>query len=422
MSLIVPSSGAINFQTLATVFGLTGPPYDLARLKRDGTFVPVDIPSNASISTTNNNLNLLAFRGASVQYTITLNTSNNVNLYTLFTGSFTFTSARKYVKFTIPSGVTIGSSSSATAALDIGQFPTGTVIEIVNSGNIYGASGGAGVGGTVFNAAVGAAGGATNGGTGGDAIKANYLNQTVTITNNGVVYGGGGGGGGGGKGATGASYYTTGSFSYNRVFFNGGFTSTVNSTYWIVVDRTSSGLSYTRIELAYSGISRPVWSDTFGDYTAVPYSIAYNTNVSLATVQAVTEVTYNGVIYVRGAYQGFENFSFDSDRSGAYSNEDVYFYAVAVKTLVTGAVGGNGGSGSSGRGNNYSGSLTGITGANSSGNGSTGGNGGNGGDWGQSGSAGAGTNPGSGGSAGRYLLKGSATVTLTGGTTAGLLA
>lgn len=377
MALSVPNTGPVDFLTLANVFGLTTPPYSLSSLKRDGTYVPSDIPLNSNISTTLNNLNLFAFRGSGVQYTITLNNSTNVNLYTLFNSSFSFTSTRKYVKFTIPTGVTIGSTSSGTPALDLGQFPTGTIIEIENNGNIYGAGGTAGTGGTVYGAAVGAAGGPTNGGNGGDAIKADYLNQTVTIINNGTVYGGGGGGGGGRSGST---YDVTG-------IYGAGGTEQYNGYY----------LGYT-----YYMYRNSVWSlyqrgqRTDGVSTSSTYYNLNGTNIG---------------VYFSG-YWRLGNLRADNGVNGQYYD-----------CIIQGTTGGAGGSG--GIGNGY---LNSSTTGNSGGtvttigatNGSAGGNGGN---WGLSGSSGLGTNPGSGGSAGRYVLKGSANVTFTNNSTiAGLLA
>lgn len=393
MSLSVPSSGPIDALTLATVFGLPGPPYDLSKLKRDGVYVPSDLSTNANIPTTLTNLSFLGFRGSGVQYTITLSNSTNVNLYTLFTASFSFTTTRKYVKFTIPTGVTIGSTSSGTPALDIGQFPTGTTIVIENNGNIYGAGGTAGTGGTVYGAAVGAAGGATNGGTGGDAIKANYLNQTVTITNNGIIYGGGGGGGGGGKGATGA-----------------------NGTNGTLTEERYDANNYSQITNNFN--------------TSVNSQIIVWNGVQVYSANNITDpVTVNGIVYDRGS--GF----LQSSTNNIY----VYRHILTRIEQTTGGIGGaggNGGTGAVGRGNNnLAAALTGLTGSTGSAGtaggggtatagatGATGGSGGNSGNWGLSGSSGSGTNPGSGGSAGRYLLKGSANVTLTGGTTAGLLA
>jgi hypothetical protein len=190
MSLSIPSTGSINFSTLANVYGLSGPPYRLSSLKRGGGYVP-NIPENNNISTTNNNLNISGFKGSSVQINVTLTNTTNLNLYTLFNSLYSFPS-RKYAKFTIPNGVIIGATSTGDYALTIGSFPTDAILTV----DIYGSVQGAG----------GAAGSTGIGGTGGPAINAD-LSVTSTYINikpGGSVYGGGGGGGKGGTGGKGA--------------------------------------------------------------------------------------------------------------------------------------------------------------------------------------------------------------------------
>ena len=202
----IGSSGPLRFSTLKNVFGTSGP-VRFSTFKRDNVYVP-NISANTNIPTTYTNLQLKKFYNTTVVRTITLPNGNTetLNLLTTVTTTFgTLNTAKKYVKLVIPSGAIVGTTNSAVAALDIGQFPTGTIIEIENNGSIQGAGGLAGAGGTVYGAAANTVGGPYSGGKGGDAIKANYLNQTVTITNNGTIYAGGGGGGGGAKGATAAN-------------------------------------------------------------------------------------------------------------------------------------------------------------------------------------------------------------------------
>jgi hypothetical protein len=405
MALVVPATGAITFSTLASVYGLS-PPYKLSDLRKGGSYVP-NTSDNANVKSTASNMNMSDYRNSTVEYKLTVaSNTTNYNLYNSFVALYTSLSVlRKYVKLTINSGVTVGSNSSASPALDIGQFTTGTTISVVNNGNVYGAAGAAGSGGTVYNATVGAAGGATNGGSGGDAIKANYLNQTVSITNNGVVYGGGGGGGGGGKGTSGANtsqqltpfYYAR--LSSNNYIFGYG------ENFW-----TSPGKITFLID--WNG-TRP-WIEYFDTYDT-----SYKT---------ITEYVKNGVKYIRGTVQFSEDAYYNSSNPSQLTNRTV-FYSIAQEITAAGigGIGGNGGNGGNGYG--YGNSITsgslginGGTGTNGAPTGSTGGSGGNGGNWGAAGSAGTGTKPGAGGSAGRYLLKGSATVTLTGGTIAGLLA
>ena len=82
----------------------------------------------------------------------------------------------------VNAGVYLYSTSTATPAIDTGAtFPTGSSVSLVNNGFIYGA-GGAGGNGNVTPSA---------GGSGGTAIKAQV---STIVVNNGVVAGGGGGG------------------------------------------------------------------------------------------------------------------------------------------------------------------------------------------------------------------------------------
>lgn len=94
------------------------------------------------------------------------------------------------VNVTIASGVYIVSQSTTIAALDAtGPFATGSKLNIINNGTIYGRGGKGGKGGYFPNV------NGENGGDGGDAISTTI---TTFITNNGVIAGGGGGGGGSG--------------------------------------------------------------------------------------------------------------------------------------------------------------------------------------------------------------------------------
>jgi hypothetical protein len=119
--------------------------------------------------------------------------TTDLNLFTL-AGSPT---GVKNWRFVIAGGVTIG-QSAALAALTVGQFPTGSIIDITNNGFVEGKGGTpGGTGGTSGDPD------GTVGTNGGDCIKADYANQTVTITNNGTIRAGGGAGGGGGRGGQG---------------------------------------------------------------------------------------------------------------------------------------------------------------------------------------------------------------------------
>ncbi|MDL1862957.1 hypothetical protein FBR04_18305, partial [Betaproteobacteria bacterium PRO7] len=95
------------------------------------------------------------------------------------------------VMLTINAGVTVGSLSPGTPAIDAtGSWAPGSRLTIVNAGNVYGAGGSGGAGGASTNGA------GAQGSSGGDAIR---LGLPTSIDNgNGYIFGGGGGGGGGG--------------------------------------------------------------------------------------------------------------------------------------------------------------------------------------------------------------------------------
>jgi hypothetical protein len=120
--------------------------------------------------------------GSGTSFTISSD-AQNVNLYVIAGSPAT---AGTYT-ITINAGVTVGSSNTATPALISGTWPAGSIVTLINNGNIYGRGGDGGAGGS------GAAGGA--GGAGGAAMSLGY---DIAINNtNGNIFGGGGGGGGG---------------------------------------------------------------------------------------------------------------------------------------------------------------------------------------------------------------------------------
>lgn len=129
-------------------------------------------------------LGMMARGSNAIQISI-LSSQNNVNLFTL-AGSPV--QAGTYV-FTVAAGVTISATSTGTAALVTGSWPVGSVVTLINNGNIYGKEGAGGAGG-VDNS------NGSDGSTGGPAISLGY---PLSIDNtNGNIFGGGGGGGGGG--------------------------------------------------------------------------------------------------------------------------------------------------------------------------------------------------------------------------------
>lgn len=108
----------------------------------------------------------------------------NVTAQSYFTNGDWVSGKKK--RLIIPSGVTIGSTSSSQPALRTGTG-YGGILQIENSGWILGA------------------GGVPNSGIGGDAF---YADNYVILLNYGLIYGGGGAGGLGGIGGGGSYGYT----------------------------------------------------------------------------------------------------------------------------------------------------------------------------------------------------------------------
>ena len=132
----------------------------------------------------------------------------------------TYVAGATTVNLTINSGVTVGSTSTFTPALNTGStWTAGDTINIINNGTIKGLGGNGGVGGNAYADPVtpgnSTAANATDGVVGGRAFRAQFA---CTFTNNGSVYGGGGGGGGGGSVVYGDSKGTT----FGSVSGNGG--------------------------------------------------------------------------------------------------------------------------------------------------------------------------------------------------------
>ena len=101
------------------------------------------------------------------------------------------------VEVRISSGITVGATSTSSAAFTINSFPTGSTIKIVNNGRIQGKGGNGGTGAesgsSGYNCPLG------NATAGGDALA---INHNISVVNaSGEIWGGGGGGGGGGSGA-----------------------------------------------------------------------------------------------------------------------------------------------------------------------------------------------------------------------------
>jgi len=116
---------------------------------------------------------------------IPLTISANVANFNLFTALGSPLSAVDVV-VTIDAGVQVYSTLYTNPSFDTSGLPIGSTITLINNGLIYGAGA---VGGRTTT---GSSGSATPGSTGGTAI---YTTVPMTITNAGSIFGGGGGGG-----------------------------------------------------------------------------------------------------------------------------------------------------------------------------------------------------------------------------------
>lgn len=110
---------------------------------------------------------------------------DNINLRTIYDGLFPSPDASTEVKVIIDTGVTIGSASTGSPALDTGTWPAGATLTLENRGLIVGRGGDGAQGDD--------AGAGDDGGAGGDAINMQY---DMDLNNLGIIGGGGGGGGG----------------------------------------------------------------------------------------------------------------------------------------------------------------------------------------------------------------------------------
>jgi len=190
--MAIKSSGSLSFSEIASEFGDTAP-HSMSEFVRGGGKVP-QAGANGNIPTSAAVMRFSHFFGAVNVIAYTASNGTNLNASTAFGSSWTDNVPKELI---IPSGVTIGSSSTGTAAL---LLPTGMggTLTIKNSGSIEGAGG-----------AVGS--------NGGDAILAQV--SGITIENSGIIYAGGGGGGTGGNGSF-NTYSQCG--SQNRYSYGGG--------------------------------------------------------------------------------------------------------------------------------------------------------------------------------------------------------
>jgi hypothetical protein len=362
-------------------------------------------------------------------------TTTTVNIATsLFSSPSTATTYRVL----LGSSAVVGSSSTGSYALDTGQLPSGSSLVINNYGKIQGA------------------GGASSGGTGGNALRSNYSNQTVTINNKSGAYiqAGGGGGGQGGTGGTGGKGGT------------GQYISSYTPTYsWVYQYSRTSPYSWAVVrwiqDASPQGFLVGCWSGSnIYLHGPNPWGCSESQNYSVHHVGYQFTGT-DSKSYIIGCYQ------YATSGSGCCGAESCVIYSIGQYqhtgctpnySYSCGGNGGGGGAGgaggvgqgygqSAGSGSTGSGGSSGSGGGTNAGSGGTGGTGGSGGAGGafgasgtsgSSGSSGATGNngnygsgsSGSGGSsgssaggAGNYLVKGSSTTTLNNsGTVSGGLA
>jgi hypothetical protein len=130
-------------------------------------------------------------------FTVTIATdTQNYNLKTAAIAAGWDQVAPLIASITINTGITVGSSSTATYAFDTGAtFPIDTTLALttIGTGRILGKGGQGGANGT-------------SGTAGGPAL---HVQAAISITNNGTI-GGGGGGGGNGEGVNNGAGYATG--------------------------------------------------------------------------------------------------------------------------------------------------------------------------------------------------------------------
>ena len=319
-------------------------------------------------------------------FTLTLSSDTNINLYSLFVNEYGSPSDAVNITAIVPPDVIIGGVGST--ALTVGNFPSGSTINLINQGSIQGF------------------GGSINGGNGGDAINTSV---PIFIDNQGTIYGGGGGGGKGGNGGQGATI--TSSTSWVRL--RSSRTSVnIGSSSHSVQARFDSGTFRWRNNRGTRVRIRHLWSNVHNTRTG---------QVMGNTAGAGTYIINAGATANTGANSG-------GNHPLAMSYDWLEREVTSTNTTTTdGGIGGDGGQGTGFSQNGTNGSE-GTQGGTNSGNG---GNGGNGGDWGTSGDVGAngtngnhtnGTSGQAGGLAGHYIV-GNANVTwINQGTVAGRVA
>jgi hypothetical protein len=176
----LPLSGTITLAQIQTEFGGTNP-IGLNEYYRGGIFVVNGLAQNASVPTSGT-ISLSNFYGAQKGFLFTSTISSNTtnyNLGTAMTAAGWNGTDPVVATVTINAGVSVFSTSIANAGFTVPSLPATSTVSVTNNGTIYG---------------VGGASGFIPGGAGGVGLS---VSHPTTVTNNGFITGGGGGGGAG---------------------------------------------------------------------------------------------------------------------------------------------------------------------------------------------------------------------------------
>lgn len=155
-----------------------------------GIVVPAQIVSESvSDDSTGYEVEEMAFTppeeggGAAVKHVYLDGDTFNVNLRSAFDSIYTEANDGDEIIFTVESDARVGSSTTATPALSVGDWPEDVDLFLVNNGRVQGAGGAGG------NSEL--SGPPQDGQPGGTAL---YTRRAITVTNNNEIWGGGGGG------------------------------------------------------------------------------------------------------------------------------------------------------------------------------------------------------------------------------------
>lgn len=322
--MTIVSNGQISIQDIATEFSGTPvgdyAPHGLFEYYRDPNGVTTENNTGVPLS---GEITFKDFYGT-IRIITKIVTANTTHLVMTSLFNSTELNSGAPLQVIINSGITVGSTSTSIPAIRTGTGNTGT-LTLVNNGWVYGAPGPAGTSTTGFQ--------------GGPAFKAE---TAVTVDNtNGRLWAGGGGGGKAGKGADGYWYFDNTNWKYQY------------PSPYLVWQIPAAG----RFTVAYTAISPTITESYYGaDYNTKSFYVASD-----------------GYYYEKGTYVGTPG--------GGILN---YRIRRRTNTWYAGGAGGNGGIG---QGYNQS-NVSGNTGVNPT-HAGQGGTGGTGGTWGTAGGTGA---------------------------------